>query len=303
MDQIKKPSAITSFTLPQLIALAGGNKDQWLMGECVSANTESRLEEFRFPCRIDAFIIGVGTEGETTTSFNLQEYTLRKDTLFVYSPNDIIQVHSDARFQAHALAVSTDFMGRLHIDFKQMMPLLMQFGSHPCVELTPDQSQTLRNFIALTEQEVRGSEGPFSQDIISGLISATIYKIGDILRRYLDEHPEERFPVGSRAESYFRQFMALLDIHYKRERSVGFYARQLCVTPKYLTTLIKRISGKSVSEWIDSYVVLEAKTLLKYSDKSVQEIAYHLNFPNQSFFGCYFKRNTGVSPSQYKGEN
>ncbi len=84
---------------------------------------------------------------------------------------------------------------------------------------------------------------------------------------------------------------------------MGFYARQLCITPKYLTTLIKRISGLSVSEWIDNYVIIEAKTLLKYSTMSIQEIAYYLNFPNQSFFGSYFKRNTGMSPSQYKAQN
>ena len=84
---------------------------------------------------------------------------------------------------------------------------------------------------------------------------------------------------------------------------MGFYARQLCITPKYLTTLIKRISGLSVSEWIDNYVILVAKTLLKYSTMSIQEIAYYLNFPNQSFFGSYFKRNTGMSPSQYKAQN
>lgn len=109
-------------------------------------------------------------------------------------------------------------------------------------------------------------------------------------------------PVHNRAESYFREFTQLLGEHYRRERSVGFYARQLCITPKYLTTLIKHISGKSVSDWIDSYVTLEAKTLLKYSNMSVQEIAYYLNFPNQSFFGSYFKRNTGMSPSQYKAK-
>ena len=84
---------------------------------------------------------------------------------------------------------------------------------------------------------------------------------------------------------------------------MGFYARQLCITPKYLTTLIKRISGLSVSEWIDNYVIIEAKTLLKYSTMSIQEIAYYLNFPNQSFFGSYFKHNTGMSPSQYKAQN
>ena len=94
-----------------------------------------------------------------------------------------------------------------------------------------------------------------------------------------------------------RTFLALCrTMNYTRA------ARQLCITPKYLTTLIKRISGKSASEWIDSFVILEAKTLLKYSDMSVQEIAYALNFPNQSFFGSYFKRNTGMSPSHYKAQ-
>ena len=137
---------------------------------------------------------------------------------------------------------------------------------------------------------------------VGGLIAATIYKVGDILTHYLTEHPEVDSPIHNRAEEYFRQFTELLGEHYKHERSVGFYARQLCITPKYLTTLIKRISGKSVSEWIDNYVILEAKTLLKYSNMSVQEIAYYLNFPNQSFFGSYFKRNTGMSPSQYKAK-
>ena len=81
---------------------------------------------------------------------------------------------------------------------------------------------------------------------------------------------------------------------------MGFYARQLCITPKYLTTLIKRISGLSVSEWIDNYVIIEAKTLLKYSTMSIQEIAYYLNFPNQSFFGKYFKNHTGMTPTAYR---
>mgnify|MGYP002942986293 CR=1 FL=1 len=85
-----------------------------------------------------------------------------------------------------------------------------------------------------------------------------------------------------------------------QQRSVGFYAGQLNLTPKYLTTLIKRISGLSVSEWIDNYVILEAKTLLKYSNMSVQEIAYYLNFPNQSFFGKYFKNHTGMTPTAYR---
>ena len=302
MNQTKSEMPISSFTLNELITMAGGEKRPGIMGECIAANSASEMEIFRFPSRLNALIIGVGTEGETSLTSNLQEFRLKKDSLFIFSPKHILQVQSNNRFKAHLIVVAPDFLKRINIDTKRMMPLFLQFGSLPCMELTQAESQSLRSFISMVEQELKGSETDFSSEIIGGLIAATIYKVGDILTHYLTEHPEIDNPIHNRAEEYFKQFTELLGEHYKHERSVGFYARQLCITPKYLTTLIKRISGKSVSEWIDNYVILEAKTLLKYSNMSVQEIAYYLNFPNQSFFGSYFKRNAGMSPSQYKAK-
>ena len=302
MNQTNSEMPISSFTLNELITMAGGEKRPGIMGECIAANSASEMEIFRFPSRLNALIIGVGTEGETSLTSNLQEFRLKKDSLFIFSPKHILQVQSNNRFKAHLIVIAPDFLKRINIDTKRMMPLFLQFGSLPCMELTHAESQSLRSFISMVEQELKGSEADFSSEIIGGLIAATIYKVGDILTHYLTEHPEVDSPIHNRAEEYFRQFTELLGEHYKHERSVGFYARQLCITPKYLTTLIKRISGKSVSEWIDNYVILEAKTLLKYSNMSVQEIAYYLNFPNQSFFGSYFKRNAGMSPSQYKAK-
>ena len=302
MNQTNSEMPISSFTLNELITMAGGEKRPGIMGECIAANSASEMEIFRFPSRLNALIIGVGTEGETSLTSNLQEFRLKKDSLFIFSPKHILQVQSNNRFKAHLIVIAPDFLKRINIDTKRMMPLFLQFGSLPCMELTHAESQSLRSFISMVEQELKGSETDFSSEIIGGLIAATIYKVGDILTHYLTEHPEVDSPIHNRAEEYFRQFTELLGEHYKHERSVGFYARQLCITPKYLTTLIKRISGKSVSEWIDNYVILEAKTLLKYSNMSVREIAYYLNFPNQSFFGSYFKRNAGMSPSQYKAK-
>lgn len=302
MNQTNSEMPISSFTLNELITMAGGEKRPGIMGECIAANSTSEMEIFRFPSRLNALIIGVGTEGETSLTSNLQEFRLKKDSLFIFSPKHILQVQSNNRFKAHLIVIAPDFLKRINIDTKRMMPLFLQFSSLPCMELTHAESQSLRSFISMVEQELKGSETDFSSEIIGGLIAATIYKVGDILTHYLTEHPEVDSPIHNRAEEYFRQFTELLGEHYKHERSVGFYARQLCITPKYLTTLIKRISGKSVSEWIDNYVILEAKTLLKYSNMSVQEIAYYLNFPNQSFFGSYFKRNAGMSPSQYKAK-
>ena len=302
MNNTESQTPINSFTLAELIDLAGEQR-QGLMRECITASSDSQMQVFRFPCRIDAFIIGVGTEGETSVSFNLHEFRLKKDSMFIFTPKNILQVNSQQYFKADVIAISPDFMRRINIDIKNMMPLFLKFVENPTLALTPEESRSMRGMIAQIERETRGPETHFSFDIVSGLIAATIYKVGDIMYHYLAEHPEGQNISPNRAEEYFKQFTHLLGEHFREERSVGFYARQLCITPKYLTTLIKRISGQSVSEWIDNYVILEAKTLLKYSTMSIQEIAYYLNFPNQSFFGSYFKRNTGMSPSQYKAQN
>ena len=302
MNNTESQTPINSFTLAELIDLAGEQR-QGLMRECITASSDSQMQVFRFPCRIDAFIIGVGTEGETSVSFNLHEFRLKKDSMFIFTPKNILQVNSQQYFKADVIVISPDFMRRINIDIKNMMPLFLKFVENPTLALTPEESRSMRGMIAQIERETREPETHFSFDIVSGLIAATIYKVGDIMYHYLAEHPEGQNNSHNRAEEYFKQFTHLLGEHFREERSVGFYARQLCITPKYLTTLIKRISGQSVSEWIDNYVILEAKTLLKYSTMSIQEIAYYLNFPNQSFFGSYFKRNTGMSPSQYKAQN
>lgn len=108
--------------------------------------------------------------------------------------------------------------------------------------------------------------------------------------------------VTERDVAEIRQFFQLIKtvIQSDKERNVSFYARQLNITPKYLSSVVKEVSGKTAAKWIDESVILEAKSLLKYSGMSIQEIAYHLNFSTQSFFGKYFKQHTGTSPSRYK---
>ena len=302
MNNTESQTPINSFTLAELIDLAGEQR-QGLMRECITASSDSQMQVFRFPCRIDAFIIGVGTEGETSVSFNLHEFRLKKDSMFIFTPKNILQVNSQQYFKADVIAISPDFMRRINIDIKNMMPLFLKFVENPTLALTPEESRSMRGMIAQIERETRGPETHFSFDIVSGLIAAMIYKVGDIMYHYLAEHPEGQNNSHNRAEEYFKQFTHLLGEHFREERSVGFYARQLCITPKYLTTLIKRISGQSVSEMIDNYVIQEPKPLLKYSTMSIHDIAYNQNIPNHSFFGSYFKRNTGMSPSQYKAQN
>ena len=88
-----------------------------------------------------------------------------------------------------------------------------------------------------------------------------------------------------------------------KKRSISYYAGKLCVTPKYLSTVCKKVSGKTAFEWINDYVVEDIKYFLKYSNKSIKEISEHQDFPNISFFGKYVKTHLGTSPTDYRKQS
>ena len=106
--------------------------------------------------------------------------------------------------------------------------------------------------------------------------------------------------TSTRSRIILEDFLLLVRDHHTKERNLSFYADKLYLTPKYLSKLIKSVSGKSAHEWIDSFVILEAKNLLKYSDMSIKAIVYELNFPNQTTFYRFFKTKTGMTPSEYR---
>jgi YesN/AraC family two-component response regulator len=108
----------------------------------------------------------------------------------------------------------------------------------------------------------------------------------------------ERRPI--RADAVFTKFIKLVEENCKHERRVSWYAKQICITPKYLSELVKNVSKRTPNEWIDNYVALELRLILKNSTKSIKEITKEMNFPNQSFLGKYFKEHVGISPSKYR---
>lgn len=96
------------------------------------------------------------------------------------------------------------------------------------------------------------------------------------------------------------KFLQLVKNNYKVDRSVTFYANALCITPKYLTMVVKEVSGKSAKDWITEYMILELKGLLANSTLNIQEIAERTRFPNKTSLERFFRRHTGLSPLRYK---
>lgn len=120
------------------------------------------------------------------------------------------------------------------------------------------------------------------------------------IRLHINLQSVEKPVIMTRNEQLYVKFMDLLTFHYQQERSVSFYASKLCISSKYLASVIKNVSGKKPRELIKEKILDKIKYMLCYTQLSIKEIAYELNFPNASFLGKYFKAETGVSPSRYR---
>lgn len=96
------------------------------------------------------------------------------------------------------------------------------------------------------------------------------------------------------------KFLNEVKTNYRKERKVSFYANRLNLTAHYLSTSIRRFSGKTPGEWIEGFIAEEARALLKSTNLTIQQISYRLGFPTQSFFGKFFKRVVGLSPKEYR---
>ena len=96
------------------------------------------------------------------------------------------------------------------------------------------------------------------------------------------------------------RFFQLIDEGYKTNRKIENYAAEIGITPKHLAFVIKKTTGKYPSEWLENYVLLESKRLLKSTDLSIQEISYDLNFSTPSHFGKFFKSQTGTTPKKFR---
>lgn len=256
----------------------------------------------RYPIRLDGLYIGLLEKGKAKFSINLKEFEVGPNDLVICSPGDLMQVTStDGIHLVQTMLVSSNFLKEMYISLNSFMPFFASQKDHPVFHLTDEEREELKVYFLLIKDTVERSDY-FRTDITKRLLAAYLYKLGSILYRHRPELQEEASKPLKREEILFKEFIKLVSEHHRKERRVDFYAEQLYLSPKHFSTVIKKVSGKTAGHWIDEYVILEAKTLLKFSAMSIQEIAYYMNFPNPSFFGKYFKHHTGMSPSEYKAQ-
>lgn len=262
-------------------------------------DTESVISLYNGPSKMEVLTIGLCLQGEGAFNISLRELQLSPGVMVVALPNQIIEHrYFSPDYKGIFFAVSKNVLEALP-KVGNMLSLFFYLKDYPCFSLTPHEQEVIQEYHMFVRKRLRDKECAYRREAVMGLMQGFFFELCNIFSNHA--------PVAAgapktktRKEYIFERFYESLVESYQSERSVKFYADQLCLTPKHLSGVVKEVSGKTVGEWIDEFVILEAKALLNSSSMNIQEIADRLNFANQSFFGKYFKHYTNMSPKEYR---
>lgn len=252
---------------------------------------------YNYPSHIYTIIIAICLKGSLKISINLKEYTVEPNTLIVLLPDETVQLFEKSDdFSGMFIGLSRHFMDESIPATSKLLKAFFYVRNHPCTPISIDEIECISDYHSMIRKKLRISDLYYKKEIVRSLALSLFYELCAIF----DKHKIEEIEESPRKEEIFRLFMNELRLNYKKERTIGFYADRLCMSAKYLSIIVKKASGKTAAEWIEEYVILESKMLLKSTSMTIQEISDSLNFANQSFFGKYFKHYTGLSPRAYR---
>ncbi|WP_321334949.1 helix-turn-helix domain-containing protein [uncultured Bacteroides sp.] len=248
---------------------------------------------FVYPFKVDVTTAIICLSGILEGEIDLEPFRAQPSTMVIILSDQILQYkYMSEDFTGLFIVMSNKFTQSLNL--QQGLSLFLNVHNNPTILFNQETLEAIVSWYYMMQKVVRSEENPYRLEAVRNMTRAFFYGVGYKFHKIAKEKSQ------SRQNILFEDFLTLVKEHNKEQRGVKFYADKLCITPKYLSTLIKDLTGRSSNEWIDNYVILEAKALLKSTNMTIQQIADELNFPSQSFFGKYFKRLVGVSPKEYK---
>lgn len=259
-----------------------------------------RISEAPIPqssTRLNFILMAMCKKGKAQYSIDTRQQVVKPgDLLFVSERHVVDNYEASPDFECLCIMLTTEYYHGFVQDVKNVSSLLLFSMNNPVVPLTNKEIQVFTNYFETIREKMADTSHHYRSPLIKALLLAMFYDMSNVIYRVERQGNRKH----TRAEAIFANFIRLLEDNFRTQHRVSWYAEQLCITPKYLSEIVKKISLRTPNEWIDSYVILEARVLLKNTTKSIKEITDELNFPNQSFLGKYFKEHVGVSPSEYR---
>lgn len=263
-----------------------------------NSHREEAFSKFRNPHRVDSGCFIFIERGNGEVVIDMHRHNVGASTFITLLPGKVLQIgHHTDDFYCEIIGFSPSTISDVDI-VKEIVSQFQSIASRPAIQ--PDETQWqqimahLRLFVSYYEC---AGDLAYGQAILKNLLMSLLHYTFSLYET-IERHAQA---AGiSRKEELVRQFTHLLTDNYRTHRTVNFYADQLCVSPKYLSAVVKDVMGKKALQVIADTVILEAKSMIKNSDMTILQIADALNFTNVSFFCKYFKKYVGISPKQYR---
>ena len=247
--------------------------------------------------RMNFILIALCTKGQVEYSLDTQSHTVRPGELLVISERHVVNNYaSSPDFEGLAMILSVDFFREVINDVADLSTVFLLARSKPVMALSEHEMRIFTNYFYTIKDRIESVNNHFRKALVRTLLLALLYDMSNVVYQF-QQTTDQRLKRG---DIIFTRFIKMVEEYCGRERRVSWYAGQLGITPKYLSETVKEVSRRTPNEWIDNYVIVELRVLLKNTTKSIKQITEEMHFPNQSFLGKYFKEHVGVSPSEYR---
>lgn len=249
------------------------------------------------PARMQCLLMSMCVEAECRYVVDTLDYkACTGDIMIIGKGQTVLEYSATPDFKSISLVLSYDFFNDAIKDVNELSSLFLFARRHPVFSLEPSEVECIGEYYSMVKARVEASDHRFRSQTVRSLIATMIFDLSNAIYR-IQSH---EVSGGVRAEKIFTDFIRLVEENCTSERRVSWYSEQLCLSPKYLSETVKSVSHRTPNEWIDNYVMIKLRVLLRYSSCSIKEITQRMNFSSQSFLGKYFKEHTGMSPLEYR---
>lgn len=269
------------------------------IGMAQNNDDKTELEFQNYPTKLSFTITMFCLSGSIRLRLNLQEFEMKANDVLIALPGSIGEFYGMSSDTQIAFIAYTGNYFQFPNHATESMLLQKLLRTNPLCHMQEEAMQESMQIYHLMKAKINEIDNPFRKGALNGYAQVLTY---NAYRHFLqsEELKEKSAKNKNRQQELFDRFLDKVRQHYTQERSISYYAGLLCVTPKYLSHVVHTISGRYAGEWINSFVILEAKALIKSHKYTMQQISDMLNFANSSFFGKYFKESVGCSPTMYQ---
>ena len=249
-------------------------------------------------------VIVICTEGMAQFEYEGHTIRLHKNDMFIYMMlrSVVSNFMSSQNFNCRQIWFTASEAWSIDMHGNKSLADLIYLKQHPKVSLTDHDAELLDGYFQLLCRRMRDHTPSLYYDIVRSLFSTMLLEVLSLIRggKGLVDETENANTSSLHRQRLAEKFIQLVEESDGRIRKVDDYASQLNVTPKYLSVLLKETMNRRPSETIRFFTLKAIKNRLRFTDMTMQEIAHDLDFPNASFFGKYFREQTGMTPLDYR---